>query len=278
MSLILLTSISGAPGVSTTALGLTLAWPDSSLLVETDSHQAVLAGHLRAQEPPEPNLSTVATAAQRSGDLRSLMWERIVRPLPEDTEANRRMYLPGPPTPWARAAVEARWSTIAPALDHLGDAGIDTVVDLGRLMPPTTPTPLLIAEPLLTTAAMVLVMLEPTLPSIAAARVMCEGLRDQSSRVGLGERLALVIRRPAPAGRPRRAAGGPAFSDKEIEKTLGLPVKGSVAHDPMGASWLSAGITAPRSYSKTMLARSMVSLAKNLHGQAHYLREDIDHE
>ena len=38
MSLLVLTSAAGAPGVSTTALGLTLAWPRDAVLV--DEHRA----------------------------------------------------------------------------------------------------------------------------------------------------------------------------------------------------------------------------------------------
>lgn len=260
MTTILLTSISGAPGVSTTALGLALAWPTSSLLVEADSQQAVLAGYLRAQEPPDPNLSTVATAAQRTGDLRSLVWGSIVRPLPGDSEQRRRMYLPGPATPWARAAVEARWGAIAPVLEGLGDAGIDTVVDLGRLAPPATATPRLIADPLLETAGLTLVMLEPTLPSIAAARVMAEGLREQAERAGMADRLGLILRRPA-ALMPRRATGSVLFGDKDVEKALSLPVLGVVVNDPVAASHLSEGAQIPRGFARTALSRSLSKLA-----------------
>lgn len=263
MTTLLLTSVSGAPGVTTTALGLALAWPASSLLVEADSQQAVLAGYLRAQEAPEPNLSSVAAAAQRTGDLRSLVWGSIVRPLPGDTEQHRRMYLPGPATPWARAAIEARWGAIAPVLEGLGAAGVDTLVDLGRLVPPVTATPRLIAEPLLEAAAATLVMLEPTLPSIAAARVMAEGLGEQAERAGIGDRLGLILRRGG-AGAPRRAGGSVLFGDKDVEKALGLPVVGAVAQDPVGAAHLSQGVPVPRGFARTPLSRSLTRLATTL--------------
>jgi Mrp family chromosome partitioning ATPase len=46
MSVIVLTSASGSPGVSTTAVGLALSWPGPVLLVEADptGGSAVLAG------------------------------------------------------------------------------------------------------------------------------------------------------------------------------------------------------------------------------------------
>lgn len=266
MSITLLTSICGAPGVSTTALGLALAWPTSSLLVDTDAHQAVLAGYLRAQEAPEPNLSNVAAAAQRTGDLRSLVWEKLVRPLPDDTEVRRRMYLPGPATPWARAAIEARWSSIIPVFDGLAEAGIDTIIDLGRLIPPTTPAPRLIAEPLIQAAASTLVMLDPTLPAIAAARVMAEGLHEQADRFGVTDRLGLILRRP-PLPRPHRAQVQTSFSGKDVEKALGLPVVGTVAHDQVAAAHLSEGAE-QRAFPKSSLSRSLSQLATSLHDLA----------
>lgn len=60
MSTIVLTSVSGAPGVTTTAIGLGRVWPQSSLVVEDDTHHAMLAGYLRASQHAEPNLAAVA--------------------------------------------------------------------------------------------------------------------------------------------------------------------------------------------------------------------------
>jgi hypothetical protein len=59
MSLIVLASASGSPGVTTTALGLALTWPRPVLLVEADptGGSAVAAGYLRGQlVPPEAML------------------------------------------------------------------------------------------------------------------------------------------------------------------------------------------------------------------------------
>ena len=48
MAILLLTSTSGAPGVTTLGVGLALCWPRSVLLVDADTgaNQAVLAGYL----------------------------------------------------------------------------------------------------------------------------------------------------------------------------------------------------------------------------------------
>ena len=44
MTITVLTSASGSPGVTTTALGLTLQWPDSCLLVDGDYQRYAVAG------------------------------------------------------------------------------------------------------------------------------------------------------------------------------------------------------------------------------------------
>ena len=53
MAVVLLASATGSPGVTTTALGLALAWPRHCLVADCDRDpsQAVQAGYLRGMEP-----------------------------------------------------------------------------------------------------------------------------------------------------------------------------------------------------------------------------------
>lgn len=53
MAVIALASATGAPGVSTAALGLALTWPRHVLLADCDREpaQAVQAGYLRGMDP-----------------------------------------------------------------------------------------------------------------------------------------------------------------------------------------------------------------------------------
>ena len=77
MALIVLTSASGSPGVSTTALGLALTWRRPVLLVEADptGGSGLLAGYFRGQAAPSQSLIDLAFA-HRAGSLarRSRRW------------------------------------------------------------------------------------------------------------------------------------------------------------------------------------------------------------
>lgn len=83
MSTLVLTSASGAPGVTTTALGLTLAWPEPCLLVDADraASQAVLAGHLRG-EAATAGVEALLQAHRERTSLAAAL-EAAERPLPE---------------------------------------------------------------------------------------------------------------------------------------------------------------------------------------------------
>ena len=70
MALITLTSASGSPGVTTTAVGLALCWPRPVLLVEADptGGSAIAAGYLRGGTAPTDSLIDLAFA-HRDGTL-----------------------------------------------------------------------------------------------------------------------------------------------------------------------------------------------------------------
>lgn len=62
MAVIVLTSATGSPGVTTTALGLALTWPRHVLLADCDREpgQAVQAGYLRGMDHGGRGLMTLA--------------------------------------------------------------------------------------------------------------------------------------------------------------------------------------------------------------------------
>ena len=64
MSLIVLASASGSPGVTTAGLGLALGWPRPALLVEADptGGSAVAAGYLRGSVVPPEAMIELALA------------------------------------------------------------------------------------------------------------------------------------------------------------------------------------------------------------------------
>jgi hypothetical protein len=66
VTLIVMASAKGSPGVTTTALALATVWPRQVLLAECDPVGGdIVAGFLRAAVPPSGGLLDVALAARR---------------------------------------------------------------------------------------------------------------------------------------------------------------------------------------------------------------------
>ena len=102
---------------------------------------------------------------------------RCSLPLP----AEHARLLPG----WARSdpgeGLGRLWAPLAEALATMADAGVDVIIDAGRLGHRYEPRPLLMA------ADQVLLMTHSDLPGIAAAQPRFRALTDQFDRVGAGE-------------------------------------------------------------------------------------------
>jgi hypothetical protein len=92
MTITVLTSASGSPGVTTTALGLTLTWPESCMLIDGDYQQAVLTGYLQGHYVTTNGMVHVINAARISPDVEEAVWRQAI-PLPDDDENGRRRLL-----------------------------------------------------------------------------------------------------------------------------------------------------------------------------------------
>lgn len=259
MAVTVLTSASGAPGVTTTALGLTLFWPDSCLLVDADYQQAVLAGYLRGGYLTPNSIVHVINAARISPDVREAVWRQSV-PLPEDDpDGIRRLFLPGLVSAQAADALRQSWTPIAAALRDLDDAGIDIVIDFGRLTPAGLPPALWDA------ASQVLLMARPTMRSVGACHWAAQRLAEQS--LASGTNLGLILVRP-PALTPAALTGAGrddrGYSNSEIEEFLPLKVRDSVLQDPVNARLLSDGGHRGPKFTKSGYASSLSHLAQSL--------------
>ena len=84
MTVIALTSAKGAPGVTTTALALTLLWPRPVLLAECDpaGDSSLLAGYMGGSVEHTRGLLGLL-AAQRRGELADAFWSQTL-PLAPD--------------------------------------------------------------------------------------------------------------------------------------------------------------------------------------------------
>lgn len=240
MAVVALTSASGSPGVTTTAVGLALSWPRPVVLVEADptGGSAVLAGFLRGVREYETGLVEIALSPLGVEEaLRD-----AVRPL-----AGPASLVTGTRAHTQAAALRDLWDPLASALADLDTTGQDVIIDAGRLG--------LIGSPqaLMETADLTLLITRTDLPSLAASSTWAETIGEPGHgwrRSGL-----LVIG----AGRPYKAA--------DIADVLGIPVVAEVPDDPVGASVYHRGAAPAKRFETSGYARAIAAAATAIRGQ-----------
>jgi hypothetical protein len=211
MAVIALTSARGAPGVSTTALAMTLLWPRSALLAECDpaGGSSTLTGYLRGGVEHTRGLLGLAVAHRHSQLGETVLWSETL-PLadgPGGSGPSGRWLLPGLSDAAQAPSTAGLWGPLGGVLAGLERAGTDVLVDAGRLGAAHGPMPLL------RSADVVLLVLGTSLPAVAAARARLGVLREDLGETDgpgpgpLGLLLVGAPRRAAPA--PRSPAGHP---------------------------------------------------------------------
>lgn len=235
MTLTVLTSASGSPGVSTSALGMSLAWSKPVLLVEADptGGSAILAGWFHGRPPHDRGLVDLAMAHSR-GDLRGALPGVAIR-IP-DTEVD---LISGVRSPGQAAALAPLWPVLASVVRSLDGSGTDVVVDAGRLGLVHTPLPLLEA------ADVVLLTTRATLPAISAARGWSRDLRERFTAIGTAQHLGLLLIGP-----------GHTFGAGEVKDVLGLPLVATLPWDPRTAQAIHLGESSRR-LTRGPLARAL---------------------
>ncbi len=216
MTVIAMTSARGAPGVTTTALVLTLAWPRPVLLVEADvcGSSSIKAGHLRGEYDHQLSLINLALA-HRGGalNLDTLRGQTIAL-----TDDRGRLVLPGLATrAQAASLTETFWESLATLLKAVSGHGVDVIVDAGRLGMRHGP------DPLLRTADLLAVVSRTGLDDLVAVRANADQLPGTEADAVMERRGLLLVG----DGRPHRA--------NEAADATTLPVWASVAWDPLTA-------------------------------------------
>lgn len=243
MAIVCLTSASGSPGVTTTAVGMAFSWPRPVLLVEADptGGSGVLAGFLRGTSPYDAGLIEFALSPLGTADaLRD-----VVRPLSPNVS-----FVAGIRSHAQATALRDIWEPLAAALRELDDNGQDVIVDAGRLGLKGSPTPLLDA------ADAALLVTRATLPAISAARSWAETFRLP----GTGWRhpgLLLIAE-----GQPYRAT--------EVSKVLGMPVVADLPDDPAAAAVYHRGAAPPKHFETGPYIRALQAAVQSV--QAHIAR------
>lgn len=230
MAVIALTSASGSPGVTTTAVGLTLAWPRPVLLVEADPTGAsgVLAGYFRGTREYRVGLVELALSPVSVADgLRD-----VVSRLNHD----HAWFVAGTRAPSQVGSLAPIWAPLAEALAALDEQGQDVIVDAGRLGLAGSPTTLI------DTADLTVMVARSDLPALATARAWAS-----IAHGGGGWRNSGVL----------LVGEGQPYSQREVAKVLELPVIATLPDAPGEAAVFHRGSPPPRNFDAGPLARSL---------------------
>jgi hypothetical protein len=241
MSILLLTSTGGSPGVTTLAVGLALTWPRPVLLADCDpgAHQAILAGYLAGRSASGKGLLRVAEAHRDRRPLREVLLDQTL-PLSIE-EGTRRLFLPGFTKPGSATHFGSVWEDLAEAFDRLDDVDIDVIIDGGRIGPVGPPAALL------ERSAISGVVLNSSLRSIVSARVHLPTVRNHPrfSSTDRGHLGLIVIGEGLP------------YRSNEITRALEVPVIANIAYDRQTAAHLSDGEPRHRRFDSSPLIRSI---------------------
>jgi hypothetical protein len=244
MAMLILTSSSGSPGVTTLGVGLALTWPRSVILADCDpgAHQSVLAGFLAGRSAHGKGLLRVAEAHRDRRPLREVVLDQC-ESLADDP-AHSRLFLPGFTKAGSAVHFGGVWTDLAEAFERLSDVGYDVIVDAGRLNGHGLPAPLI------EHAALTCLVVRSNLRSVMSARVHLPNLRDHGRLSETNAALGLIL-----------VGESDPYSGAEISKALGVPTLGVLVDDRDAAAHLSDGRPRPRKFDRSALVASLHDLA-----------------
>lgn len=259
MAIVALASTSGSPGVTTLAVGLSLAWPRSVLLLDADpgAHQAVLAGFLAGRSANGKGMLRVAEAHRDRRPLKEVVLDQAIALTSEDG-AHSRTFLPGFSKPGSANHFAGVWPDLVEALDRLDDLDIDVIIDAGRVG--SQGLPVALAEH----AAVTGVVLRSSLRSAMSARIHLPVLREAARYSATDDSLGLMV-----------VGEGEPYGSRELSNALGVPVLAVIADDRGAAAHLSDGASRPRGFESSSLAKSLHSAAATLSDRLRRAAEQI---
>ncbi|QLQ10083.1 MAG: hypothetical protein HZY75_06430 [Nocardioidaceae bacterium] len=249
MAVIALTSAAGSPGVTTTALGLSLLWPRPVLLVEADptGGSGLLAGYFRGTREYVAGLIDLALTTSNVHDVLAEVSQRI-----DGTEVS---FVAGTRSHAQASALRDLWQPLAVELAELESTGQDVIVDAGRLGLVGSP------EPLLANADLTLLLTRTSLPALSAVRSWAESAHrgtfgwQQAGIVVVGERQP--------------------YGAREVSGVLNMPVTASLADDPESAAVFHRGSPLPKRFDTGPLARSLQAAIAAIHAAVSRRRGEL---
>lgn len=232
MPVIVLTTAAGAPGASTTALGLALQWNGPTLLVEADpAGTSVVSGWFRgAIDPTTRNIVNLALSDARD-DLTARVLEQATTITTPDNEQHDRLVLIGFAEPSQAPSLHEWWDPIADTFRAMSSAGWTIIIDTGRLTQGSYPMPLLAH------ADQTLLVCRSSMSSVVRTHPMATQLHTSLERTGQGDSLGLMIIHDANAQQ---------YSPRDIAKNLNINFHLSLPYDSKSAAVFSDGTVQPK--------------------------------
>ena len=230
MSLYALVSAGGSPGVTTSALALSLGWPGQVILAECDTSGGdILAGLFAGHLPARNGLLALAIeAGQNPEAAAAALWPQLI----ELDDERGRLLLAGLSDPRQATGLAPVWPVLA---GTLAAQPADVIADCGRLDAGGGP------EPVLGVASLVVLVLRPTLRQVNKARARVEMLTQM---LGGTSRLALLL------------IGEGTHTTREVSRAIGAPVTATLPYDLKAASVLSDGAGSRRGLQARPLIRA----------------------
>lgn len=249
MAIIALASASGSPGVTTTALGLALAWPRPVLLVEADptGGSGLLAGYFRGTREYDAGLIELALTASNLSDALS----DVARPI----EGTTVSFVAGTRSRTQASALRDLWAPLADALLELESSGQDVIVDAGRLGLAGTP------EPVLDTADLALLVSRTTLPALSALRSWADAF--ERPPLDLHQSGVLLV------------GEGQPYGAREVASVVSLPVLSSLPDDAAAAAVFSRGAPPPKRFENSPLSRGLHAAVAAIHSTITRRRNEL---
>lgn len=237
MPIIFLATAAGAPGASTTALGLALSWDGPSLLVEADpAGSALVTGWFRGQIEPRPRCLLNLALARRGGAVNpdELQDEVFAQSVSLDESASeQRLALLGFSEPSQAPALTPWWEPLGDVLRAMSSTGYAVIIDGGRL------TQGAYAMPLLSASDLVLLVTRGSRTSALRSYPMAQQLHQLMERQGASDALGVLT--------IHTDSDPDEYPSDDLAKGYGIGYSVALPFDPDGARVYSDGAPPRRS-------------------------------
>ena len=256
------TSACGAPGVTTSCLGIALATPEvtdqHALLVEADpAGTSLFGGWLRGGMSVDRGLLNLAIAAHNRLPLDRAIFDQAVSL--RDTEERNVHGIFGLTDPSQVSSLAGAWPMLGEAFSDLGNAGYHVIIDAGRATQGGFPLDLL------SYADTLLLFTTSSLASAVRTAPIAQALKTHMRSLGRESDLALaVVNRgwTRHTEDPRQRAD--TYPERELVRHLGAPVAFTLPDDPASAAVFAHGAREQRKFDKAALPKALRSAADYL--------------